>query len=62
MQNYCGMAIRQIPEQLHVMKKGIGAEDLEARDQFCPKNIHSWCICQSEKIAGNSTYKIYQLQ
>ena len=55
MQNYHGMAIRQIPEQLHEMKKGIGAEDLEARDQFCPKNIHSWCICQSEKIAGNST-------
>ena len=47
------------------MKKGIGAvlwhcsdvQDLEAKHQFCPKSIHSWCKYQSDKITGMSSYK-----
>ena len=65
MQNYYGMVIRQNPGRLFDMKKGIGAvlwhcsdiTDPEARHQFCPKNIHSWCKYQSDKITGMSTYK-----
>ena len=65
MQNYYGMVIRQNPRRLFDMKKGIGAvlwhcsdiTDPEARHQFCPKNIHSWCKYQSDKITGMSTYK-----
>ena len=65
MENYYGMSIQQNPEQLHEMKKGIGAvlshcsdiQDLEARHQFCPKSIHSWCKYQSDKIIGMSTYR-----
>ena len=51
MQNYYGMVIRPNPGRLFDMKKGIGAvlwhcsdiTDPEARHQFCPKSIHSWC-------------------
>ena len=65
MQNYYGMAIWQNPWQLYEMKKGIGAvlwhcsdvQDLEAKHQFCPKSIHSWCKYQSDKITGMSSYK-----
>ena len=65
MQNYYGMVIRQNPERLFDMKKSIGAvlwhcsdiTDPEARHQFCPKNLHSWCKYQSDKITGMSTYK-----
>ena len=65
MQNYYGMVIRQNPGRLFDMKKSIGAvlwhcsdiTDPEARHQFCPKYIHSWCKYQSDKITGMSTCK-----
>ena len=65
LQNYYGMAIRQNVNNVYKMKKCIWAvlfhnADIageSVRHQFCPREIDSWCLWQSDKLTGKSTYK-----
>lgn len=65
LQNYYGMAIRQNVNNLYKMKKCVYAvlyhnsniADLITRHQFCPRDVNSWCLWQSDQITGKSTYK-----
>ncbi|XP_047126728.1 uncharacterized protein LOC124807953 [Hydra vulgaris] len=65
LQNYYGTAIRQILNSIYGMKKGFWAtlfHNLDilgetGRHKFCPRNVNSWCMWQSNKLTGKSTYK-----
>ena len=65
MQNFYGMAIRQILNNKYEMKKAIGTilfhcidiTDAESRYGFCPPGEGSWCKYKKDILTGKSTYK-----
>ena len=64
LQNYYGMAIRQINE-IYAMKKSVGAvvhhcsaaSTLDERHKYCPRSSDSWCKYHVDKETGTNTYK-----
>ena len=66
LQNYYGMAIRQNTDNIYAMKKCVCAilyhnsniVDQSERHKFCPRALNSWCLWQSDKLSGQSKYKV----
>ena len=65
MENYYDLAIRNNRNDLHGMKKAVGAglfHCTERNDEsschcFCPQTEDSWCKWQYDKLKGTNTYK-----
>ena len=64
LQNHYGMAICQNTHNLYAMRMAVAAalnhstknNDMDKRDQYCPRTADSWCKYQSDKITGKNTY------
>ena len=64
MQNYYGIAIRNNTNNLYAMEKAVGAvlwhctnfSDNSIRHSMCPRDEHSWCKWQLDKLKGTNTH------